>query len=90
MEMPAYRASKTALNMLAIEWQRMLKADGVKVWALCPGFVATNYMGIGAETLKAYGAGDPVESGAFFKAIVEGEKDEYAGKFFNAAGELPY
>ncbi|KAJ9632175.1 hypothetical protein H2203_000578 [Taxawa tesnikishii (nom. ined.)] len=42
----AYRSSKTALNMMMIEWARMLKEDGVKVFAISPGFLAT---GLGAR-----------------------------------------
>ena len=48
----SYRSAKTGLNMLMREWYRLLKNDGVKVWAISPGFLATGLGGIGAETLK--------------------------------------
>ena len=48
----SYRSAKTGLNMLMREWHRLLKNDGVKVWAISPGFLATGLGGIGAETLK--------------------------------------
>lgn len=48
----SYRASKTGLNMLMREWHRMLRNDGIKVWAISPGFLATNLGGAGAEKLK--------------------------------------
>ncbi|TAQ91336.1 hypothetical protein B7494_g307 [Chlorociboria aeruginascens] len=32
-----YRCSKTALNMLMLDWNHKLKEDGVKVWAVGPG-----------------------------------------------------
>ena len=48
----SYRSSKCGLNMMMREWNRMLKNDGVKVWAISPGFLATGLAGIGAEKLK--------------------------------------
>lgn len=48
----SYRSSKTGLNMLMREWAKTLKNDGVKVFAISPGFLATNLAGIGAEQLK--------------------------------------
>lgn len=49
----SYRSSKTGLNMLMREWCRLLKNDGVKVWAISPGFLATGLAGIGADVLKS-------------------------------------
>ncbi|KAE8348965.1 hypothetical protein BDV28DRAFT_142289 [Aspergillus coremiiformis] len=43
------RSSKTALNMLMLDWNHKLKADGVKVWGVGPGFLA---MGLGGITEK--------------------------------------
>jgi NAD(P)-dependent dehydrogenase (short-subunit alcohol dehydrogenase family) len=34
------------------EWAKTLKNDGVKVFAISPGFLATGLAGIGAEQLK--------------------------------------
>ncbi|KAI4162386.1 MAG: hypothetical protein LQ342_003952 [Letrouitia transgressa] len=48
----AYRSSKTGLNMLMREWVRILRNDGVKVWCLSPGFLATGLGGAGPEALK--------------------------------------
>lgn len=48
----SYRSSKTGLNMLMREWRRTLLNDGVKVWAVSPGFLATGLGGDGAEKLK--------------------------------------
>lgn len=47
-----YRSTKTGLNMAMHEWHRVLKEDGVKVWAVSPGFLATGLAGIGVERLK--------------------------------------
>jgi NAD(P)-dependent dehydrogenase (short-subunit alcohol dehydrogenase family) len=46
-----YRCSKTGLNMLMRDWHRTLLNDGVKVWAVSPGFLATNLGGVGPELL---------------------------------------
>jgi NAD(P)-dependent dehydrogenase (short-subunit alcohol dehydrogenase family) len=48
----AYRSVKTGLNMVMREWTRILRNDGVKVWAVSPGFLATGLGGQGAEKLK--------------------------------------
>ncbi len=53
-----YRASKVALNMVMLDWNHKLKADGVKVWGVEPGFLATN-LGNNPDKLKAMGAGPP-------------------------------
>jgi len=48
----SYRSTKTGLNMLTREWARILRNDGVKVWAISPGFLATGLAGVGPEVLK--------------------------------------
>ena len=48
----AYRSSKTGLNMVMREWYRILKNDGVKVWCISPGFLATNLGGFTPVQLK--------------------------------------
>lgn len=58
----AYRSTKTGLNMLMREWTRLLKNDGVKVFAISPGFLATGLGGIGQETLKKVSEGVPDHS----------------------------
>ncbi|MGC1309355.1 MAG: SDR family oxidoreductase [Phormidesmis sp.] len=54
-ETPAYSVSKAALNALTIMLSKNLKADGILVNAVCPGWVATDMGGSG---------GRPVEAGA--------------------------
>jgi len=51
-QLTSYRSSKTGLNMLMREWYRDLKNDGVKVWCISPGFLATGLGGVGPERLK--------------------------------------
>jgi NAD(P)-dependent dehydrogenase (short-subunit alcohol dehydrogenase family) len=47
----AYRSSKAGLNMMMRQWHRILLNDGVKVWGISPGFLATGLAGIGREQL---------------------------------------
>lgn len=82
---PAYRSTKTGLNMLMREWHRVLKEDGVKVFAISPGFLATG-LGAGAEVTKKMGAGDPAVAGPFVRSVVEGERDGDVGKVLTRDG----
>lgn len=34
---PAYKVSKTALNMLTVQWAESLESDSFTVLAICPG-----------------------------------------------------
>ncbi|KAI8950107.1 hypothetical protein F4801DRAFT_550355 [Xylaria longipes] len=80
MQATAYRSAKTGLNMLMREWRRVLLNDGVKVWAVSPGFLATGLAGIGEEKLKQMGALDPSIGAHFLKDVVEGKRDHDEGK----------
>lgn len=75
-----YRTSKTGLNMLMREWVRILKEDGVKVWAISPGFLATGLGGIGKEQLLKMGALEPSVGGQFIRDVVQGKRDQDVGK----------
>lgn len=75
-----YRTTKTGLNMLMREWVRILKEDGVKVWAISPGFLATGLGGVGKEQLLKMGALDPSVGGQFIRDVVQGKRDQDVGK----------
>ncbi|CAI6337158.1 unnamed protein product [Periconia digitata] len=75
----AYRSSKAALNMQMLEWSRVLKEDGVKVFCISPGFLATGLGGVGSEKLKAVGAADASVGGELIRDVVEGGRDADAG-----------
>lgn len=81
----AYRSAKCGLNMLMREWHRTLKEDGVKVWGISPGFLATG-LGGNAEALKKMGAGDPAVAGPFIRSVLEGERDGDVGKVISKDG----
>ncbi|KAK5654535.1 hypothetical protein OQA88_7164 [Cercophora sp. LCS_1] len=80
-----YRSSKAGLNMVMLGWHYALSGDGVKVWALSPGFLATG-LGGNPEVLKKMGAGDPALGGGFIKKVVDGERDADAGKVITRDG----
>jgi NAD(P)-dependent dehydrogenase (short-subunit alcohol dehydrogenase family) len=48
----SYRSSKTGLNMMMRQWHRILLNDGVKVWAISPGVLATGLGGMGREQMS--------------------------------------
>ncbi|TIA52515.1 NAD(P)-binding protein [Aureobasidium pullulans] len=77
---PEKGSTKTGLNMLMRDWCRVLKNDGIKVWAISPGFLATGLGGVGQEILKKMGALDPSVGGGFTVDVVEGKYDEHVGK----------
>ncbi|KAJ4323128.1 hypothetical protein N0V94_002014 [Neodidymelliopsis sp. IMI 364377] len=75
----AYRSTKTGMNMMVLEWDRILKEDSVKVFAISPGFLATG-LGGDAEVLKKMGGIDPNIGAELVRDVVEGRRDEDAGK----------
>ncbi|KAJ5936121.1 hypothetical protein N7454_005419 [Penicillium verhagenii] len=83
--LPAYRSAKTGLNMLMREWHRWLKEDGVKVWGISPGFLATG-LGGDPEAFRKMGAGDPAVAGPFIRSVVEGERDGDVGRVISRDG----
>ncbi|KAL5353201.1 hypothetical protein ACLOAV_001234 [Pseudogymnoascus australis] len=87
--LPAYRSSKTGMNMMMREWARILTEDGVRVWCISPGFLATG-LGAGQETNKQMGAGDPAIGGNFIKDVVEGKRDQEAGKIIRTGSIQPW
>jgi NAD(P)-dependent dehydrogenase (short-subunit alcohol dehydrogenase family) len=87
--MPAYRASKSGLNMMMRQWTRVLKEDGVKVFCVSPGFLATG-LGMGKEMNAKFGAGDPSVGADFVRDVVEGKEDENVGLVVRRGGPQPW
>ncbi|KAF7167808.1 hypothetical protein CNMCM5623_000996 [Aspergillus felis] len=71
----AYRSAKTGLNMVLREWGRILKNDGVKVWGIAPGHLATGLGGGTPEEMKKNGAEDADVAGPFIRSVLEGDRD---------------
>jgi NAD(P)-dependent dehydrogenase (short-subunit alcohol dehydrogenase family) len=86
---PAYRSVKTGMNMMMREWARILKEDGVKVWCISPGFLATG-LGGNAEMLKKMGALDPSIGASFIRDVVEGVRDGDVGKVIRRTDVQPW
>jgi len=82
----AYRTSKAALNMIAMQL-RWEYRDWARVCVLCPGFVVSNLSGAeDVEYRKQNGAGDPMDSARAMERIVRGERDAEMGSLMNAHG----
>ncbi len=75
---------------MMLDWKRLLDLDGVKVFSIAPGFLATNLTGHGSEMMKSRGAGHPSVGGEFIRDVVEGKRDEDAGKVINKDGLQPW
>ncbi|KAI1199837.1 NAD(P)-binding protein [Nemania serpens] len=90
MQTTSYRSAKTGLNMIMREWHRILLNDGVKVWAVSPGFLATGLGGIGVDNLKQAGALDPAVGGHFLKDVIEGQRDHDVGKVIRKSMIQPW
>ncbi|KAH7132543.1 putative short chain dehydrogenase [Dendryphion nanum] len=87
--LPAYRSSKTGMNMMMREWYRILKEDGVKVWGISPGYLATG-LGGSQEVNKQQGAIDPAIGGEVVAAALEGKRDSDVGKIILRQGVQPW
>ena len=85
----AYRSSKTGMNMMMREWYRVLKEDGVKVWCISPGFLATG-LGGNQEANKNMGAVDPAIGGNLVQTVLEGHRDGDVGKVILRDGVQPW
>ncbi|KAJ4385642.1 hypothetical protein N0V93_010071 [Gnomoniopsis smithogilvyi] len=86
----SYRSTKAGLNMLMREWVRILREDGVKVWAISPGFLATGLGGVPKETLLKMGALEPHIGGEFIRDVVQGKHDDRVGKAIRANQTQPW
>lgn len=90
LDATAYRCSKAAMNMLALQQSKLLGEKGVKVWAVNPGYRATNLSG-SAERSKASGATDPVLGAEVVAGVARGERDGEVGTLVSENGEtLPW
>jgi NAD(P)-dependent dehydrogenase (short-subunit alcohol dehydrogenase family) len=72
---PAYSLSKASLNALTIMFSKELEQDGIKVNAMCPGWVKTDMGGPNAPRT--------VQQGADTAVWLATEPDIPTGIFFN-------
>jgi NAD(P)-dependent dehydrogenase (short-subunit alcohol dehydrogenase family) len=76
----AYRLSKASLNALTIMFSKDLKEQGIRVNAMCPGWVKTDMGGPNATR--------PVSQGADTAVWLATEKQIPTGKFFRDRAEI--
>ncbi|KAH8673443.1 hypothetical protein BX600DRAFT_486580 [Xylariales sp. PMI_506] len=74
-----YRASKSALNMVMVQFHSRLKGEGILVFSADPGLVTTGFSG-NAEALRKRGGVEPEVGGERIASIVRGERDGDVGK----------
>lgn len=79
---PAYRVSKSSLNALTIMFANELKPHGIKVNAMCPGWVKTDMGGPDAPRT--------VEQGADTAVWLTTSINVSTGKFFRDRTEIPW
>jgi len=59
--------------MMVRKWDRTLRNDGVKVFAISPGYLATG-LGAGVEMNKKCGAGDSRLGGSLLGTLLRGRE----------------
>ena len=79
---PGYRLSKTSLNALTVLFSRELKPKGIKVNAMCPGWVKTDMGGPSAPRSLVQGA----ETAVWLAT----ETNIPTGRFFKDKKEIPW
>lgn len=83
----AYHVSKAALNMLALREHHQHAEQGLKVFAISPGFVISNLRGTSEELRTGWGKASPAsESGNFVLSILDGHRDADVGKLIRRDG----
>jgi NAD(P)-dependent dehydrogenase (short-subunit alcohol dehydrogenase family) len=89
--LPSYSASKAALNVMMVEHSKKLGPKGVKVFAVCPGFVCSNIRGKKQEQINGHGrAGNPLVSGQLVLDIIQGKRDHVVGRCIHKDGVYPW
>lgn len=83
---PAYRGSKAALDMIARDWARVLKEDGVKVHIIDPGLTATKFAGGTPERATSMGAHHPSIPAKLMAEVIEGQHDDHQGVLLSLVG----
>jgi NAD(P)-dependent dehydrogenase (short-subunit alcohol dehydrogenase family) len=88
-----YHVSKAALNMVMLQEhiESVKQKLGIKVFAVCPGFVKSNLRGPkGVDGWGGIEAGDPDVAGQTLLKVMTGERDEDVGKAIHKGGVYPW
>ena len=78
-----YNASKAALNMLAVQLAQELRAGGISVNAVCPGYVDTDLSAHRGDVAPSDAARLPVE-------LVTGLIPTATGRFLDVNGGVSW
>lgn len=84
----AYRASKAALNMQTVSLAVDLKADGITVISMCPGYVATDMGNANVSVAGRKPGLTPAESIAAQLQVISALTLAQSGTFFNHTGQV--
>ncbi|KAF2021439.1 putative short-chain dehydrogenase [Aaosphaeria arxii CBS 175.79] len=87
MQEVQYRASKAALNMVTACQFVEFGEFGIKVFAYDPGFTVSN---LGPYNTKEKGARSAEESVRPLVDVLEGKRDDEAGRFLHNTGDYPW
>lgn len=74
-----YRTSKAALNMLMACYAQDPTRSKLKVFGMCPGFLATELNGP-PEMMRRMGAAEPETGASLVLSVINGERDADKGK----------
>ncbi|KAF7876577.1 hypothetical protein EAF04_001665 [Stromatinia cepivora] len=74
-----YRTSKAALNMLMACYTQDPARNHLKVFSICPGFLATGLNGP-PDIMRKMGAAEPETGASLILSVVNGERDADKGK----------
>ena len=86
-----YRGSKAALNMVMLDEWFKFRDQGLKVFAIDPGFVVSNLRGTSEAARTAGGlAGDPDEPAKRVLEILNGVNDDETGKVLDKNGSVAW
>ena len=80
---PAYCISKTTMNAVTLQLAAALRAEGIAVNAVCPGWVRTDMGGAAASRSVDEGADTPVW-------LASEAEIHHTGKFFRDRREIPW
>jgi NAD(P)-dependent dehydrogenase (short-subunit alcohol dehydrogenase family) len=84
---PAYQASKAALNSMTIGLSKLLADTDIKVNSVCPGWVKTD---LGGEDNKAAASTAPDEAAEVVAELALVGPDGPTGAFLDAAGPVAW
>jgi NAD(P)-dependent dehydrogenase (short-subunit alcohol dehydrogenase family) len=84
---PAYQASKAALNSMTIGLSKLLADTGIKVNSVCPGWVKTD---LGGDDNKAAAPLAPGEAAEVVAAVALVGEDGPTGAFIDAEGPVAW